>query len=114
MVEITPKLFVDVTLEMLPKIIEKLGSAVAENAEKLQNAKNVEEAMQILFGIIVELRYEIGGVLLPEGVTNEDMEDYKAMHQAEIQGYIRSDPEIKKKWDNMQQEFQKRFQEIAS
>ncbi len=114
MVELTPKLFVDLTLEMLPKMVSKLADAVAANKEKLANAKGPEEAMGILFGIIMELRNEIGGDLLPEGITNEAMEAYKNEHESEIQEYIQSNPEIKEKWDKMQREFQEKFQEIAS
>jgi hypothetical protein len=114
MVELTPKLFVDLTLEMLPKIVSKLAEAVAANKEKLEKATGPEEAMGILFGIIIELRNEIGGDLLPEGITNEAMEAYKNEHESEIQEYIQSNPEIKEKWDKMQREFQEKFQEIAS
>ncbi|NVM55734.1 MAG: hypothetical protein HWN66_18690 [Candidatus Helarchaeota archaeon] len=114
MVELTPKLFVELTLEMLPKVLSKLVDAVAKNKEKLEKAAGPEELMGILFEIVMELRNEVGGDLLPEGITNEDMEAYKKKHEAEIQEYIESNPEIKEKWDNLQQEFQEKFQEIAS
>ena len=114
MVEMTPKLFVDLTLEMLPKLIEKMADAIAKNKEKLEKASNFEEAMGIIMGIMMELRKEIGGDLLPEGITDEDMETYKKEHQAEVEAYLNSNPDVKAKWDKMQQEFQKKFQSIAS
>ncbi|HUX98102.1 MAG TPA: hypothetical protein VMV49_00990 [Candidatus Deferrimicrobium sp.] len=112
MVELTTKLFVELTLEMLPKLISKLADAVAKHKEELENAAGPEEMMQVVFGIILDLRSEIGEDLLPEGITSEDMETFKQEHEVEIQEYIESDPKIKKRWDNLQEDFEEKFQQI--
>ncbi|MHA1651164.1 MAG: hypothetical protein ACTSYB_13300 [Candidatus Helarchaeota archaeon] len=114
MVELTPKLFVDLTLEMLPKLVAKLTEAVAANKERLENASGPGETMGILMEIMLELRNEIGKDILPEGISGEDMEAYKQEHEAEIQEYINSNPEIKEKWENLQQQLESKFQELAS
>ena len=114
MVELTPKLFVDKTLDMLPRVMEKMAEAIKKNKAKLENATGPQEAMQVIFEIILELRSEIGEEILPEGITSEDMESFKTEHEAEIQEYLNSNPKVKEKWDNLQQEMQEKFQSIFS
>ncbi len=114
MVEITPQLYVDLTLKMLPKVISKLAEAVGKNKAKLEKATDPQEAVQVLFGIILELRNEVGADLLPEGITGSVMESYKVEHEAEIKEYIESNPEIKEKMDAIEKEFKENFQQIAS
>jgi len=114
MVDITPKLYIELTLEMLPKVISKLTEAVAKNKEKLEAATDPQQAVQILFGIIMELRNAIGEDVLPKGVTGVDMETYKAEHEVEIKSYLESNPDIKEKWDGMEIEFKEKFKQISS
>lgn len=114
MVDLTPELFVDLTLKMLPKIMGKLADAINKSKKKLEQATDPQEAIQIIFQIIIDLRSEVGEDLLPDGISSEDMENYKTENEAAIQEYLNSNPDVKKKWDNIQNEFQEKFESIMS
>ncbi|NVM28527.1 MAG: hypothetical protein HWN65_06765 [Candidatus Helarchaeota archaeon] len=114
MVELSPKLFVELTLEMLPKVITKLTETLEENKEKLRKASNPQDTMQILYEIILEFRNEIGAELLPEGITGVDMEAYTVDYEAEIKEYVESNPEIKEKWHVLETEFKEKFQQMVA
>ena len=113
MVEITPKLYVDLTIEMVPKALSKLTEGVTGSKEKLEAATDPQQAVQILFGIIKEMREAVGEEVLPEGITNKDMETYKAEHAVEIKEYLDSNPDLKEKLDNLEREFKASMKQIG-
>ena len=106
--KITPELFIDLTLQMLPKVIAKLEETIAEYQQEIESL-DPEEAMQIILDAIIDLRQEIGKELLPEGITDREMENYKREHEAEIEKYLASHPELRDQLNKLEQEFQTRF-----
>ena len=107
--EITPELYIELTLKMLPILISRLNEKMEEAKEQLENATTPEESMEILFGIILGLGEEIGEGVLPEGITYQDMENYKREHEAEIDEYAREHPEIQTELENLQKQFESIF-----
>lgn len=107
--EITPDLYIELTLKMLPILISRLNEKMEEAKEQLENATSPEDQMEIIFGIILELGQDIGEGVLPEGITYQDMENYKREHETEINEYFQAHPEIETELDNLQKEFQSIF-----
>jgi hypothetical protein len=107
-VELTPKLYIDLTLKMLPILMERMGVEFAKHKEELKQG-GPEKGMEIFMGILLNIRLAIGKELLPEGITDEAMERYKEEHEAEIDEYAEQHSEIKKKLDSLQKEFEAKF-----
>jgi len=106
-VELTPKLYIDLTLKMLPLLMNHLDTEFKKHEEELKASP--EKALEIFMEIILEIRQVIGKELLPEGITDEDMEQYKRDHEAEINDYFEKHPEIKEKLEKLQKEFEAKF-----
>jgi hypothetical protein len=107
-VELTPKLYIELTLKMLPILMDRLETEFTKHKEEIEKA-GPGGAMEIIMGILLNIRLAIGKEVLPEGVTDEDMEQYKRDHEAEINDYCEKNPEIKKKLDELQKEFEAKF-----
>jgi hypothetical protein len=107
-VELTPKLYIDLTLKMLPLLLNRLDAEFKEHKEEIEQA-GPGGAMEIIMGILLNIRLAIGKEILPEGITDEDMEQYKRDHEAEINDYCENNPEIKKKLEDLQKEFEAKF-----
>jgi len=107
--EMTPALYIELTLKMLPILISRLAEKMESAKEELENATTPEDQMQIIFGIILGLTQEIGEGILPEGITYEDMENYKKEHEAEINEYFQEHPEIQTEIEKLQKEFESIF-----
>ncbi len=107
-VELTPRLYIDLTLKMLPILMDRMEAEFAKHKEELEQA-DPGKAMEIIMGILLNIQLAIGKEILPEGITYEDMEQYKRDHEAEINDYFEKNPTIKKKIEELQKEFEAKF-----
>ena len=114
MVELTVELFVNYTMDILPKVIENMADAFKKHKKKLKKSKDPFSAMAIFMQIMMEIMESFSGDYLPEGITNEQMEKFKEEHDAEINEYLENSPEVKEKWDAMQKELEEIFQKMMS
>jgi len=107
--ELTPELYIELTLKVLPILVSKLNEKMEEAKQELENATTPDEQMQIIFGIILSLTQEVGEGVLPEGITYEDIENYKKEHEAEIDEYFQEQPEIQAEIEGLQKQFESIF-----
>ena len=103
--DMTPEKYIALTIKMTEELVPKLAEAFAGLGDQLESA-DPEKAMEIVMGALLELRKVIGGDLLPEGVTDEDMMAWEEEHKAEIEEYLTTHPELKEKMDKLEAEFQ--------
>ncbi len=107
-VEMSPKLYVDLTLKMLPVLIEKIKDELAKHKPEWANAGR-EEADQIILQVVINLRREIGKDLLTEGITDESIEQYMQEHAKEVDAYLAKNPDIQRKFNELEKEFEAKF-----
>lgn len=100
--------YMDLTLKMLPLVISKLEKKLVE-IEKEMEKSGPQNAMQIIMGAVLGLRAEVGQELLPEGITEEDLDNFKKEHEKEIADYLAAHPEIKQKMESLEQDFKSKF-----
>ncbi|MHA1265483.1 MAG: hypothetical protein ACTSRS_09635 [Candidatus Helarchaeota archaeon] len=109
MIEITPELYVDLTIKMLPLLIERLLETFERNKEQFAELSTPQEGLKVLFGILLEVQQAIGEEVLPEGLTNEAMKTYKKEHGEEIRAYLQSHPALKEKLKVLESQFKQQI-----
>ncbi|MBD3227317.1 MAG: hypothetical protein GF329_03940 [Candidatus Lokiarchaeota archaeon] len=107
--DLTPSEYVNLTIEMMSKLIKVMGDELAKKKKDLEEASGPQEMMQIIMGIMISLRREIGSELLPEGLTDDDMQKYKKEHEDEIKEYLNNNPEVKEKLETLEKEFKEKM-----
>lgn len=104
MENMSPEEYIDLTIKMMSKMMEIMAEKISEKMSEIEK-EGPQKAMQILMQILQELRVEIGKQLLPEGISDEDMENYKKEHETEIKEYLETNQEIKEKLEKLEKEF---------
>jgi hypothetical protein len=106
---LTPKLYIELTMNMIPTLISRIGEKFEAAKEELEKTTDPEGQVNILMNIISDLRQCIGKGILPDGLSEEDMQNYERTHKSGIEAYLKAHPKIQAQMETLEREFESKM-----
>ena len=104
----SPEELVDISIKILSKIMESISERISEKMKGMDK-NDPMGAMFVMVELVSEMKLEFGKDMLPEGITDEDMENYKKEHEEEINEYLNNNKKISKRLKKLEKQLNKKL-----
>lgn len=103
-----PKEYVDLSLKIMPEVVKTLKTKMEAFQQEAGG-----ELMQDPFGFMQKLMEMMMEAIMPfedeikaSGLSVEDFNDYGNVHEAELEEFLATDPDLKEKIDSFKDELE--------